>query len=298
MFGALAAVAPLATACFPNPDDLRRGSRQGGGDGSGGQVGSGSGGLVGTGSGGAAPASGGRSGSGGAAVSTGGFTGDGTALRPTGTGWISGDSNAFGIQGSWYAYADGQGPGGQGPGACQTGAYPTSACSVLTAPPPGNAFPPSAGEAMCVAGSVGRVVNNAMGQPDYDHIWGAGIGFDFADTGTPPEVIGPYNAPAKGVAGIAFDLDMVPGTGIRVDFLTPATENNPASWGGLTLALSPVKVGRNEIRWADVGGPNYIAPPPPFDPTRILSVHFHVPADTRAAATFRFCISNVAVLTR
>jgi hypothetical protein len=288
----------LLAACFPNADDLRRGSRPDAGTASGGRVGAGSGGQIGSGSGGATTASGGRSGSGGAAVSTGGYGGDGTALRATGTGWISATSNAFGIQGSWYPYADGQGPDGQGQGPCQMGGYPPSACSVLTAPPPGNFFSPSAQGAMCVAGSVGRVVNNAMGQPDFDHIWGAGIGFDFADSGGTPPVVGPYNATAKGIAGIAFDLDMVPAPGIRVDFLTPTTENNPASWGGLTLALSPVKVGRNEIRWAEVGGPNYIAPPPAFDPTRLLSVHFHVPADTASSATFSFCVSNVAVLTR
>jgi hypothetical protein len=296
------AAASLAMgACYPNADELRgpkKGTGSGGavGTASGGAPGTASGGSVGTGSGGAGPGSGGRSGSGGAPAGTGGYSGDGTALVANGMGWINGTTNAFGIQGSWYAYADGQGWGGTGPGACQEGGYKDSDCSTFTAPR-GATFPPTAG-GMCTAGSVGRVLNNAMGQPDYDHIWGAGIGFDFATTATTPTVIGPYNAPAKGVAGIAFDLDMVPSTGIRIDFSTPETENNPASWGGLTLALSPVKVGRNEIRWAEVGGPNYLAPPPAFDPTRLRSMHFHIPADPAGPGTFRFCISNLAVLTR
>ena len=60
--------------------------------------------------------------------------------------------------------------------------------------------------------------------------------------------------------------------------------------------LSPVKMGHNEILWTKVTGPFYDTVAPPFDPTTILSIQFHVPTSTGAAAAYMFCISNLSAI--
>jgi hypothetical protein len=56
--------------------------------------------------------------------------------------------------------------------------------------------------------------------------------------------------------------------------------------------------GHYEIRWPDVGGPMYLGPgAPPFDPTMIDTVAFHIKSRPDAPTPYDFCISNLALLT-
>ena len=227
-----------------------------------------------------------------------GGTTAGVALLPDATGWVDkGATVPTMIQGAWYAYGDGIGSDGtNATGDCEKlGLHAVSECSVITKPSFG-AFPNTAGK-MCTAGTAAKVINlTTAAMPDYNNIWGAGIGLDLNNSGGDAGVKAPYNATANGVTGIAFDIDTLPLAGLRVEFPTPATTAAAAFWGG-TLALSPVKMGHNEFHWRDVGGPFYLTTPPAFDPTAILSMQFHVPSGTAAPADYSFCVSNVTALT-
>jgi hypothetical protein len=56
--------------------------------------------------------------------------------------------------------------------------------------------------------------------------------------------------------------------------------------------------GHYEVRWPEVGGPLYLGgAAPPFDPTSIESIAFHVVSRETEAAPYDFCIKNVALLT-
>jgi hypothetical protein len=115
----------------------------------------------------------------------------------------------------------------------------------------------------------------------------------------------PYDPDAHGVAGIAFDISEVPAGTLRVEFpmLLPdgtSTEDHPDGspyWEANDgYPPSPVAVGRNEVRWADVRPPrtNY-----EFDRTKILAVQFHVPAVTSGSerSPYSFCINYFELLT-
>jgi hypothetical protein len=52
--------------------------------------------------------------------------------------------------------------------------------------------------------------------------------------------------------------------------------------------------GNNVVRWADVTAPRGAIP---FEPSQILSIQFHVPANTMARGAYSFCISNLTFLT-
>jgi hypothetical protein len=60
--------------------------------------------------------------------------------------------------------------------------------------------------------------------------------------------------------------------------------------------VSPVHAGRNEVRWADVGGPIWVEDPPPFDPAKLAGVYFQVPAVPGGARSFNFCIDQLTLL--
>jgi hypothetical protein len=216
-------------------------------------------------------------------------------LTPDITGWI--DRSVTGsthIQGRWSTHGDGNGADGTtATGDCERNGHPVSDCSQI-APPPGGGVLNTDG-VMCTSGIAAKVVPIPpadAGPLDYNNIWGAEIGIDFyAQDGLAPA---PYNASANGVLGIAFDIDMVPSTNLRVEFPT-RTAINPAFWDG-DQPYSPVRNGHNEVRWSAVTGPFYDVLAPPFDPTTILSVQFHVPPSGLAAAPFSFCIRNLAAI--
>jgi hypothetical protein len=145
---------------------------------------------------------------------------------------------------------------------------------------------------MCTVGVTGKVVLNSEGRMDYLHIWGARIAFTLSDDG-------PYDAPAHGVTGFAFHIDSEPPPkeALRVTVSSATASADPPFWGGATAESSPIHVGRNELRWVDVGGPIWTEHPPRLDPSRLLSIAFSVPADPGGTKAFSFCISDVAALT-
>jgi len=329
----------LTLGCYPNPNDLRTGSNsaaggQGGLSGTGG-VAAGAGGKTG-GSGGVAPGTGGatggaaagaggakpgtggttpgtggtplgqggaQAGHGGTPVATGGYAGAGTALTPNADGWVARANNAFGIQGAWYAFSDAYLLGEPAGGDCvNKGQHTLEQCSMVSAPPLGGPFRPNSVGKMCTSGTVARVLLHPVtGDEDYDNMWGASIGFDFNGTGNAsPPFKYPYDAPAHGVRGIAFDIEWLvkPITGLRVVFGIQAPDGSDTSiyeyWGAdPTYPVSPVVAGTNKVYWTDVASPMGDA----FDPTKLGAVFFAVPTTTVSSAGYSYCISNLRVLT-
>ena len=213
-------------------------------------------------------------------------------------------SNAAGVVGYWWSTGDDYGLDGTlGGGDCRKNGFPASACSVLNTPTPGTFFQPDATGRMCTSGVTAQVVNGSDGLPAWSSIWGNIIGFDVNNPGGISDgtsMRGVYDAPAHGVTGFAFDIDSVPmGGHIRVGFQTQGTENNAAYYGGANMDVSPVLApGHYEIRWPSVGGPLYLGPmAPPFDPTKLDGIFFHVVANNFSPVPFSFCVSNPTLLT-
>jgi hypothetical protein len=218
-------------------------------------------------------------------------------LTPDPTGYVSG--NAAGVVGPWYVFTDGAGPDGL-PGDSQcvsVGLFPASACSQVFSPTPAAAFRPTAGKGMCTSGIAAQVLSGtaggpAPGQPDYGDLFGVGIGLDLdspAGTGLPYD--------ASHYTGISFDIDVVQ-EDLRVEFPTAESGDNAPFWNGATYTSSPITRGTNVVRWADVGGPFYETNPPPFDPTKLLSIRFHVWTLPSSPTPFSFCIDNLTLLTQ
>jgi hypothetical protein len=223
----------------------------------------------------------------------------GVVITPDPTGLVLGSSNPLGVQGPWYSYGDGVGANGTtATGICEArGGHPASACSMIATPAVGS-FPNTGGK-MCTSGTAAVVIAGAGGLPDYANITGAGIGLDLNNSGGALPVRGVFNATAKGVTGVAFDLQIVAVTALRVEFPTPATDVGTAGaayWGANpAFADSPVVAGTNVLRWADVKIAG--AAPPAFDPTMIESILFHVPTNRTSVVPYSFCISNLRLLT-
>jgi hypothetical protein len=227
----------------------------------------------------------------------------GILLVADGDGHFDG-SNAAGVIGSWWATGDDYGMNNlPGAGTCPADGFPETACSVLNAPTPGTYFRPDAsGRGMCTSGVSAQVIPDGDGKLAYSSIWGNIIGFNPANPGTLADgatLVGPYDAPAHGITGFAFDIDAVPlGGHLRVTFQTVGTENNAAYWGGATGDLSPVTApGHYEIRWPQVGGPFYLTNPPPFDPTMLTGITFQVVSNSSGPVPFNFCVNNAMLLT-
>jgi hypothetical protein len=223
----------------------------------------------------------------------------GVVITPDPTGLVLGSSNTLGVQGPWYSYGDGVGANGTtATGICEArGGHPASACSMIATPAVGS-FPNTGGK-MCTSGTAAVVIAGAGGLPDYANITGAGIGLDLNNSGGALPVRGVFNATAKGVTGLAFDLQIVAVTALRVEFPTPATDVGTAGaayWGANpAFSDSPVVAGTNVLRWADVRIAG--AAPPAFDPTMIESILFHVPTNRTSVVPYSFCISNLRLLT-
>lgn len=291
----------------------------------GGMVG-GTGGAVVGGTGGTLSGTGGTIVVGGTGGSAGGPGGMGGGIRGTGGG-ASGGAGGFlllpsvtgnvnnsgaGIVGNWYSFADAYRTT-TALGKCVTDGAP--ACSMFNASSPAqaDAFGPSdmpitVGK-MCASGTVAQVVADtaSAGALDYGGIWGAYIALSFngvgaADGSATPS---PYNAPAHGITGIAFDIDNVPpangAPSLRVELTTSVipgtTDKQPAYWNGAIQNNSPVSPGTNSFYWANVSRPMSEANYPAFDPTKILAIQFHVIANPSSPINFNFCISNLIALT-
>jgi hypothetical protein len=190
-----------------------------------------------------------------------------------------------------------------GHGDCPKDGFSDAQCSMLNTPTPGMFFQPDAGgRGMCTSGVSAQVIADNTGSPAYSSIWGNIVGFDVANPGSYSEggsTRMAYDAPAHGITGFAFDIDAVPAGGqIRVAFQTVGTESSAAYWGGATMNLSPIAgPGHYEMRWSEIGGPFYLTSPPPFDPTKLEAIQFHVVSNTGAPVPFSFCLSNLMLLT-
>lgn len=233
----------------------------------------------------------------------GGTTTGNVMLVPDETGWIDAmaANNTIGVQGAWYPYGDAYGDPACGGAKClAVGMHTAAECSVITNPDPALMSFPNTGGMMCTSGTIAQVIAGPDGMPDYSNIWGAGIGVDLAGMAgageCDPKPV--WDAIAHGVTGISFKIDMVPLTGLRVEFPMPATEGHTDGsdyWGAtMNYPPSPVMAGVNVVKWDQVTGPRGI----PFDPTQMLAVQFHAPAATSAAGTYSFCISELTFLTQ
>ena len=230
----------------------------------------------------------------------------GIEIDPDGNGTFDG-SNAAGVIGAWSSTGDDYGSDGTaGAGSCPLAGFSQAQCSTINTPAPATPFlPDPTGNGMCTSGVAALVALGDGGQPAYSSIWGNYIFFDLnhpprsasdggADAGTG---VGLYDAIAHGITGFAFDLDGS-APGMRVEFATRGTELNAAYWNGATANISPVNgAGHYELRWADVGGPSYLASPPPFDPSKLESIRFHIISSASTATPYSYCIKNTTLLT-
>jgi hypothetical protein len=254
---------------------------------------------------GAPPVGGAGAPGGGGAPVTGGTP---VAIDPDATGFVS--APTLGIQGSWYAYGDGMGPDGMAAtGNCiAKGMHMAAECSSVTMPTFGS-FANTTGK-MCTSGTVAKVINLTTGTMkcptlstdcDYSNIFGAGIGLDLnnagADGGTGKM---PFDAVTAKIVGISFNVEMLPLTGLRVEFPTDTTPDTAAIWKPQKAKnyTSPLVEGPNVIMFADVVQPDYIKPALPLDASKIVSIQFHVPTTTTASAAYSFCISGMSVITQ
>jgi hypothetical protein len=221
-------------------------------------------------------------------------------LVPSAMGFVN---DASGVIGAWYAYGDGN--DGANPGVCQTaGMHMTAECSAIEAPIPGMPFAPTGVSLaqMCTRGTVAKVIN--FGDPpalDYSNIFGAGIGLDLnnpgLDGGTGVKM--PFNASAKKIIGIAFDLDSVPASGLRVEFPFGAAATAAGVWKpNASSYASPVGAGHNVLLFSSVTQPGYVkaADMVAFDPSTLTSIQFHVPSNSTAAATYHFCVDKLSLV--
>lgn len=269
------------------------------------------------GTGGKSASSGGATGGTVGGGSGGGGTGGGDVLVvPDNQGWVDPSTNPLGLQGPWYSYGDQY----YAAPCTMAGGHAPSECAVVNSPPPYFGFP-NVGGTMCTDGTtmpilpcIAGLTTEGCPDKDYEHMWGAGIGFDFnADRGEEGGARHPWDAAAHGIVGIAFDIDAIPGQKLRIEFPMMLTNEEaeelghpPGSttdddskgspyWGATSsFPASPLIVGRNRILWTDITDPlGRFA----FDPSRVLSIHFHVPSVySPPAADYAFCVSNLTFL--
>lgn len=215
-------------------------------------------------------------------------------LQPDASGRIDADSNSLSVEGQWRVFADSYGPNGRPPGVCQAAGYLDSECSLATAPDSTALGFPNAGGVLCTEGSTAQVLY-VNGSPDYAHMWGIGIGVSLAE----PEgaARGVFDASARRVAGISFDIDNVPSAGLRVLVDTPSDPETlgPSYWGAAEFfPPSPVVAGTNLVPFDEVVSPE--AAPRALDTTQLLSIGFLVPANEFTRTSFGYCISHLELL--
>jgi hypothetical protein len=232
-----------------------------------------------------------RAGSSGSGASSGSSSGgcSSVSLLPTATGYVDVPSLNPAIAGSWYVYGDDTGPNGVG--ACETkGMFLPSQCSSITFPPwptdGGSAtFPQTTPGMMCLSGTAAQVIGTP---PDYADIYGIAMGLDLNN----PSGTGmPYNAKAAGITAFTFDVSGLPYPNVRVEFATPATDPTGDAWSYLLGADGPTTVNLSDLM------PSFsMTTYPPFDPSQIESIVFHVVTDIGGPYPVdNFCISNLAV---
>jgi hypothetical protein len=183
--------------------------------------------------------------------------------------------------------------------------HAASACSSITSPLPnatdaggeGGAalgFPPGASGAMCLSGTAAQIVGTP---PDYSNMFGIGIGLDFNNMGG---VKLPYDATAHHVVGFQFTIGGLPASPatVRVEFPFPGTDTSGDAYAE-TVAPGTTQM---TILWSDATfGPSFTPPTgttePPFDPSKVESIQFHVVTNTQASfPVTNLCVSDLAAL--
>jgi hypothetical protein len=240
-----------------------------------------------------------------------------------------------GIVGAWFAYGDSWGPvagggnfaapigtdGSKGGNCETTGMHPSSACSVITAPPPSlpsdagagveggappSGFPqtPAGSQTFCLSGTAAQVIACVTGVctgSDYSNIFGIGIGLDFNN---PPPGITPqgFDAVQANVVGVSFTITGAAAVtgGVRVEF--PTTNTATACSGGCEAWNTTITTdGPTMILFSTLTDTIYMAPDgqPPLSSvgTSLQAIQFHVPTNTSAAIPVAdLCVSNLSVI--
>jgi hypothetical protein len=236
---------------------------------------------------------------------------NGIPLVPTDTGFVT-DATS-GIIGAWYAYGDGAGPGANMAGTdfanseCAKGGFTADLCTQITAPTPGQPFPPTPGKGMCTSGVAAKVQMDTTGAPAYSALFGGGIGLDFNNPGGDAGVKMPIDL--SGYKGFSFDFsgDMIPaGNKIRVNFpFVGEHATDSPYWAANVLddhsTISTTST--NTVLWASVLGPAYLAGQTPkvvapaFLPSMVESIQFQVFTNAATATPYAFCVNNLTLLT-
>jgi hypothetical protein len=217
---------------------------------------------------------------------------DGQLLEPDKDGWVDGSTTGdTGIQGAWYFFGDSD--------ICAKAGYAKTECSIVIEPATDvPTYSPTPGLGMCTSGVVAKVLPGTNGQPDYDHIFGAGIGFtlNISDTWSPQV----YDAPHHGVTGFSFDIEPepAPGAEMRVQLDTEGSSGGVVQtlWAGATDQSSPVHAGHNEFKLEDLRLPSYASETPAIYLTRLHNINFIVPANATRSVSYSYCIKNLTAL--
>jgi hypothetical protein len=247
-----------------------------------------------------------------------------------GNAGINGSWYAYGDGWGTEGFDGGSGVAGERGGCELQGGFPVSDCSTITAPlppaPAGQAnidsgaargyaegFPASsmtAPETFCLSGTAARVlVQDGGTSPDYADIWGIGMGLDFNNV---DGVKAPYDALGQNVIGFQFTVSS---SGVfpllRVEFPTEETADGGPHPTGDPYDVEVSMPGTYKVLWSQFAGPPVIgqdlsyAPTvdgglsaqPPFDPSRLLSIQFHVPTNVSAAVAVNdLCVSLSAIV--
>jgi hypothetical protein len=246
------------------------------------------------GTGGSNVGTGGGLGTGGSNVGTGGSNigtggGLGTGGTPVGTGgtvtttlvfnngYVSADSNTYGVQGAVYTFADG------------VGSTISPDCSTTTAP----CFKTFNGTGpICTQG-----IGTAVLEGDYSTYWGAALGLDLNNaTGTKAE----FAAAQKGILGFKFDITYTtpPPIGVKVLF-TYQVQDPVAGLAAYCVKLDP-STKTNFVPFSSAlqdcfnGGLTPLSTTPGVD--HLMQLQWQMPTQPDQTTPFGFCIDKITPL--
>jgi hypothetical protein len=185
--------------------------------------------------------------------------GEGLELQPepgdNGGGWISRATNCVGIQGAIFTYDD-----------------PGLSYAVIT----------SANGRICVAGTLGQVINN-----DFDTTWGAVVAVQLNNPITPSTALA-YDATAYGVDGFRFTIAGTLPNEVLVQY---QLEGSGAIYCQV-LSGPGLQTSNLANAHPDCWEPGNTATP---DPTKLTMLEFMLRA-TAAEQAFDFCIDGLTAI--
>jgi hypothetical protein len=139
---------------------------------------------------------------------------------------------------------------------------------------------------VCFKGSATRIIRAESGLVAYDWQWGVNAGLPLADWQA-------FDATREFEGGRMVGLRMTvdgPVTDVPIS-LTFATTT------GIDYGIDiSIPAGRVTLLFAEAKAPDWVVDPPPFDPSLIYEVIFHIAGDTERAGPFDFCVSDLEVL--